>query len=278
MIRIHYLFIFLSTAQLIGTPCVVWDLGYTLVRPSTSFLKDFIGTGDYLFYTIFDGGSSDDLQKKTFALLESLEGCQSGEYIACTHTGIPMPQVLISWQSGKRSGEEILSEALACAEQWYTDGLFSSGREYRLVKSALHIMLDPAILAQSMKPIKKMVKLMKKLDAAGIEQYILSNWDPLSFEKLSNSSVCSEVFELVPPSRRMISGTCGITKPHTTIYQQFCTTHEKLPEECIIIDDQSENCATAESLGMKVITVDYKKKNYREITDQLEALGLLERE
>lgn len=275
MIRIHHFFILLSAAQLVAAPCVVWDLGYTLVRPSTSVLKDFIGTGDYIFYTIFDGGSSEDLQKKVFEILESLEGCQSGDYIACTHTGTPMPQALISWQSGKRTGTDILDAALTCADEWYDNNLFSSGREYRLVKNALNIMLDPEILAQSMKPIKKMVKIMQKLDTAGVEQYILSNWDPISFEKLAESSKCSEIFELIPSSHRMISGACGITKPHATIYEQFCTLHEKLPEECIIIDDQKENCATAQSLGMKVLKVDSQEKNYREIKNQLEDLGLL---
>lgn len=275
MIRIHHFFILFSAVQLTAAPCVVWDLGYTLVRPSTSVLKDFIGTGDYIFYTLFDGGSSDDLQKKVFEILESLEGAQSGDYIACTHTGIPMPQALISWQSGTRTGTDILEAAQARAEEWYATDFFASGREYRLVHNALKIMLDPEILAQSMKPIKKMVKIMQKLADAGVEQYILSNWDPVSFENLTESSQCSEIFEIVPPSHRMISGACGITKPHATIYQQFCTVHEKLPEECIIIDDQAENCATAESLGMKVIRVNYREKNYREIKDQLQTFGLL---
>jgi HAD superfamily hydrolase (TIGR01509 family) len=275
VIRIHSCILLLSAASLAAAPCVVWDLGYTLVRPSNSVLKNFIGVGDYLFYTVFDGGSSDGLQEKVFSLLESLEGCQSGDYIAYTHTGIPMPQSLISWQSGTRSGIEILDEAKASAEQWYTDGLFSNSREYRLVKNALTIMLNPKILGQSMKPIKKMVKLMKKLDAAGVEQYILSNWDPASFEYLTQSDACSEIFALVPPSHRMISGHCGITKPDAAIYELFCTTHGKNPEECIIIDDQKENCTTAESLGMKVVPVNYREKNYREIKDQLEDFGLL---
>ena len=265
MKQISILFLTLASAclPLSAKDVVVWDLGYSLVRPSKSVLQSLIGVTDYLMYGIFDGRSSDELQVIVFDLLEELGGKQEGPTIVLTHTRKPMPAILVEWQTGAQSGAEILEKALTRADEWYDTGRFCSDREYRLIQNALRIMLDDKILAKSMKPIKKAMKLMHELAEAGVEQYILSNWDASSFAKLTEHSACSEIFETIPASHITISGKCSVVKPYPAIYEQFCAQHGLNPEDCIFVDDQEENCQGARAYGMQAIHL--QKKDYKAV-------------
>jgi len=58
----------------------------------------------------------------------------------------------------------------------------------------------------------------------------------------------------VPVDVAVISGEVGVAKPHPLIFKIFLERSGAKPEECIYIDDKSNNVETARSLGMKAIT------------------------
>ena len=51
----------------------------------------------------------------------------------------------------------------------------------------------------------------------------------------------------------VLSGEEGITKPNPLIFERTAQRLGLVPEECIMIDDRSENCQAANKIGMKSI-------------------------
>ena len=51
----------------------------------------------------------------------------------------------------------------------------------------------------------------------------------------------------------VISGNCGYAKPERKMYLHILRTHKLNPRNCIFIDDQAENIATAKQVGIATI-------------------------
>ncbi|MFA6065817.1 MAG: HAD-IA family hydrolase [Candidatus Babeliaceae bacterium] len=278
----NYFYILLMSAPLalFSKPTtLVFDLGYTLVKPNKQALSSEIGVIDYGGYSIFDGKDSDDMKSCVFDILSLIEGMQSCPEcdIVRADDARPFPLALVNWQCGFIKPKIIHEEALEYVEELNDLGYFVSPREYRLVINALRIMLDPETLANSMKPIRKALKLVKECaeqtDENGeplYELYILSNWDPTSFEIFTRSEKMQELLSYFKPENIVISGRINKIKPHKDIYQYLLSTYKIKPQECIFIDDQEENILGAQSCGITAIQL--QDKNYKKLREELEEL------
>ncbi len=260
---------------------IIFDLGYTLVKPDKTKLTNEMSIGDFTMYMFFDGGNPDTLLEKVFDVLSLIAGSQetSLEDIVYSDSDLPMPQVMVEWQLGSRDPHDILEDALLFADELKEFGYFASAREYRLVKQALRIMLEPDILAGNIKPIKKGLKLLREcaqeVDEHGNplhELYILSNWDPASFDLLQESEKLEELFSYFKPENIFVSGKINKIKPHKNSYEYVLSKikaqhPDAKPEDCIFIDDRAENIEAAKKCKIRAIHLD--NKNYKKVREAL---------
>lgn len=63
----------------------------------------------------------------------------------------------------------------------------------------------------------------------------------------------------------------GLRKPEEGIYRLALETTQKLPEECVFIDDRALNLESARALGMHVIEM----QNAAQLREELKALGIV---
>ena len=268
-------------SPILQAEAIFFDLGYVLCEPDKMGLSNEIGALDYISYSFWEGKSSDDLRICMFDIL-SLMGTQEGdeENLVCTDTGYPFPAILVDWQCGTVTGKEIYDEALGYLEELKALKYFSSKCEYRLVKNSLRIMLDPAILANNMKTINKGLKLVHELSEMVDDQgnpihelYILSNFDPDSFEILYNHKDNQKLFGYFKPGNIVVSGKIGLAKPHRDIFEYLFKTYNLKAENCILIDDQKENINAARKCGIK--SFHCKNMQYKKLREQLKDAKIL---
>jgi len=93
-----------------------------------------------------------------------------------------------------------------------------------------------------------MLQLVKDVKTAGYPTYGLTNW---SWEKLPGVIEQYEILQLI--DHIVCSGKEKTIKPFPEIYQILLTRYGLKPEECVFIDDNAANLATAASLGIHTI-------------------------
>ncbi len=185
------------TCSITHPKALFWDLGYTLFEADYSKLAMEMGGLEYLWYSIWDGRNSDDLKHAVLATL-AVSGLQEGdeEIMVRDNGGNIASMLFVEWQLGFKTSDEVLQEALENAQKLHEKDFYHCDREYRLVKKALNCMFEPDLLARSMTPIKKHVKLLKACSEEVNEDgnpchqlFVFSNWDPESFDKLKTSNM-----------------------------------------------------------------------------------------
>lgn len=91
--------------------------------------------------------------------------------------------------------------------------------------------------------------LMEELRARGYQIHAITNWSAETWpEGVRRHPRLGTSFGTV-----VVSGEAGMLKPDPAIYLLFCDRAGLAPEDCLFIDDKPENCAAAESIGMKSI-------------------------
>ncbi len=97
-------------------------------------------------------------------------------------------------------------------------------------------------------PIDGTVALMSRLKEAGYEVHALSNWS-------------AETFPIVRPhfefldwfGEIVLSGEVKTIKPDPEIYRILLERIDRLPEDCIFIDDSAANISAARDLGFQAL-------------------------
>ena len=106
---------------------------------------------------------------------------------------------------------------------------------------------------------------VKYLKSKGYHVYILSNYssymlDHTKKELTFRREMDGEVFSCYAKQ----------LKPDAEIYQIILNKYQLKPEECVFIDDRSENCRGAQEQGIHTICF----KDFKQVTADLEKLGV----
>lgn len=265
MITISKLFMIsmLLTCLQTQSKTIIWDIGCVLFAPSSLRLAPYM-IADYPLYRLLEGKNTTAIKMKAFELLERLEGKQNTKEktIIKDATNTPLPSLFVTYQLGLTSSKSILEKALSYADKCAQEHFFSSDRECRLVKNALCCMFDPQILAQAMRPIDKTIEILKACKAEGHRLCILSNFDIETFTILYTSEHGREIFDYFDKENIFISGVIQKIKPHQDCFEHLLSTLNINPTECIFIDDQQENRAAAENLGIMAFDADENLYNH----------------
>ncbi len=164
------------------------------------------------------------------------------------HHGYRIPQLMCDWLKGACPPHEVLQKIEQHAH------LFDNWFEKMLVQSVAQAIFVPENFAATRYLVPQGVEFVKACKAAGHQLYILSNWDPASFDLMLE--LYPEFFDLFEGI--LISGDIGLLKPNPEIFHEFLKRFDLEKDDCVFIDDLMENIIAAQKLGIS--SIHYKKK------------------
>lgn len=107
---------------------------------------------------------------------------------------------------------------------------------------------------------KKNTELVKRLKAAGIGVYYLSNTNEHAFEFMTSTY---EVFSYMDGG--IASYLDGVIKPNADIFELFLSRYGKKADECVFVDDMPQNVDGAKAVGLHGIVL----KNIDDLENEL---------
>lgn len=251
---------------------IIFDLGGVLLDTSYLGMVRHIGIKQILCYTLFEQKNPKNLLFKILGHLEKQFNIPKNIVAiqACDQNGNNLPQIFVEWQKGTISSSEILqaTEKMLLEEPH----LFSSAIECETARAIMQSIFNPDIFVQEQKIIRGSLKLVKKCIKKGHKVYVLSNWDPESFSIIRKKyHMLFDCFNGI-----VVSGNVGMVKPDPEIFQYLLEKYNLNPQECVFIDDQSENVAAARNAGICAIRCTRKwngKPNIKRIKKKLKTIG-----
>jgi putative hydrolase of the HAD superfamily len=113
----------------------------------------------------------------------------------------------------------------------------------RLGLDEAHDLIDS--MFRGMLPEPDMVNAVRAARRAGARTGLISNsWSTDHYDR----DLLAQLFDAV-----VISGEVGVHKPEPEIYLIACERLDVEPAACLFVDDLRENCAGAETVGMRAI-------------------------
>jgi FMN phosphatase YigB (HAD superfamily) len=258
---------------------LLWDLGNTLLKIDAFSIARRLGLIDMLLYPVLDFKHPKQAYEQLFRVLNTIK-VNGKEPCQATAQGKPLPPIVCKWLAGELTPEQIDEYLKTPLIERMPEGFFNSKREARLAESLLRTLTNPKAIGSSLKIINEGIDLLKECaeqyDKQGKQRhalFILSNWDPYSFDYVLNQMHLKKLFEYFHKSNLIISGDIGHVKPHASIYEYVLETYNLNPADTILIDDQEENIKGAQEHGMKGILLN--NGNYDEVREKLIEYGIL---
>jgi 2-haloacid dehalogenase len=93
--------------------------------------------------------------------------------------------------------------------------------------------------------IEESVELMKRLRAAGVPLYAITNFSRAKFDRTAKRFPVLQEFDGI-----VVSADEGLVKPDPKIFELFLKRFSLAPEGCLFIDDSAANVQSARKLGM----------------------------
>lgn len=178
------------------------------------------------------------------------------------------PSCIAASHLGLITLEQAQTQLSAQVRELLDEGYIKSKLEMNIMKRFADLLVDTKTKTSIMRPNDALIHLIKKIhQERGTTSYILSNLDIGTYEYLRTSY--PGIFALFKDS--VISAEIGMMKPSKDIYEYILKTHNLAPHNCLFIDDQQENIASAQELGITSILY----KNTRSLKRQLAMLELL---
>ncbi len=243
-----------STQQKVHT--LIWDLGGVITGVSWARYASCIGLQTFLSYMAFDWRLPHYACKvRSFEVLERviLPGSVSCPHGPCLPHGVAMPPVMVAYQAGFLSREQILPLVYDATDTLSKESFFSSSYEKTLIIRTIEEMFNPEALIFSNYFFSEGVELIQSLASQTFEDgtrryklYVLSNWEPISFQTLCKAFPwLFSCFDGI-----VVSGLVGMMKPSLDLFEYIIKTYGIDKATAIFIDDQEENIKAAQSYGI----------------------------
>jgi len=188
------------------------------------------------------------------AAFKILEKIPSPSTNSVFYQGCALPPILVDWQKGIYSNQEILKIIQNYLEQVYKKKEIRSS-DYRLLQALCNILFIPEKLIATRMARSKTSMLLSKLSEYAakndITLYILSNWDKESFPFIKQKF--TSIFAHFKPENIMISAHVGLVKPEPTLFELFLKTYALEPAECLFIDDEEANIKSAQACQIQTL-------------------------
>ncbi len=235
----------------------IFDIGGVLI--DTDKIKSFsaLGYTSVLNYFIHLRRGPGAIKDKFYEVLHRVAKANKinqrpGKTIIRDDTGKPLPRLMCLWLKGAMTCQQLRTMILECINN--NPNWFDHPAEQQVVRNLVTMVFTPEEFIKTRKFHKKGIEFVKKCKREGHQVYILSNWDPESFELLKKQR--PEFFALFDGI--VISGNAGSCKPSKKIYKTLLKKYNLNPRDCWFIDDQKENIVAARK--HKICSIWCKKK------------------
>ncbi|NBV40643.1 hypothetical protein EBR77_02255 [bacterium] len=245
---------------------IIFDLDGVLLTTNTVKSLQTLGIENVLYY-FWNTGKTPNKQD----LLQLLTQAPAISTENMFHNNQPVPQIMVDWQTGRQSNEQILTSTLQYLDIQKEKGDVTLA-QHCILKNLCKLMFTPHILASTRMMIPQALDFITMVaqyaQEHGIKLYICSNWDPASIELIKQDF--KELFSFFPQEHIFISGKIGALKPHPAIFEHIIKTHHLNPDECLFIDDEATNVISAQALGINTIHMSTNK--YIDLITQMNAI------
>ena len=248
---------------------IIFDLGNVLINTDSIAVFKTLGIKNVICYMFLMRYLTPKTMKtklhcKLYEILNKEEIAKKLRIKSCNKyydvkdpNGSILPTIMCAWLEGTIPCEKIkiiTSQTIDMHPEWFT-----CRAEQCIVQSLTQLIFTPEKFSRVMKFNANAIKFVKECKAKGHQVYILSNWDKESFSLLQKKY--SDTFALFDGI--IVSGEHRCTKPNKEIYTKLLEQYKLKPRECVFIDDQLENLATARKLGIFAIHCKQNKKLFR---------------
>lgn len=228
---------------------IIFDVDGVLLTTNTRKATLSLGIFNILQYLIFTQSTPSKA-----SLFQALYPIPALSTAYSEHEGKPMPQIMLDWQTGLQTNEQLLTLCLDNFDKQYASGKISTA-QMNIFKAMAKLMFDTPIYIESKMAIPLNVLALQTIaeyaQKHDIKLFILSNWDkeslPLVKEKFP------EIFSHFKAEHIIISGNVGLVKPHPNMFNHLLASHNLQAEECVFIDDEAANINAAQALGFKTV-------------------------
>ena len=231
------------------TKAIIFDLDGVLLTTNQRKAISSLGILNLLQYLIFTQSTPSKA-----ALFQALYPIPALSTAYSEHEGQRMPQIMLDWQTGLQTNEQLLATCFHHFEQQFALGKISSA-QMNTFKAMTSLMFDTNIYTESKMVITLNIQALQTIanyaQKHEIELYILSNWDKESLPLVK--AKFPEIFSHFKDENIMISGNVGLVKPNPKFFKHMLKTHHLKAKECLFIDDEAANIQTAQDVGMKTI-------------------------
>lgn len=240
---------------------IICDLGGVFIDTNTTAAFWHIGPLNYAHYIVTSWPKTRPTKKALFDTLHAIKPRHTQEIEAKDEAGMLLPQLMCDWLKGTHSCEEIIDTITQTYSEQHH--LFMSHSERRILHSIAHMIFTPEHMIKTRMLYPSGVDFLLTCKEQGHKLYLLSNWDPASFELLKERF--ADFFDLFDGI--LISGECGLIKPDPAIYKLLMKTFKLKPKDCIFIDDQLDNVVAAQKLHIHGILCPKQKGIFNSIPD-----------
>lgn len=274
-LRSLLLFFLLTLQGLTQSANIIFDLDGVLMHKSNLSFMWQVGLSNIVgFYNPFG------LDQTLLKFLDHVEP-HSFDTPYVIHNKTVLPKLMCDWQCGLKTTAEIRA-ILADAFIKKAD-FFSTRWELNIIEASTSIIFSPEKFSKTIIPIKAGIKLLKKcykqVDDLGNrinKIFILSNFDPETFEYLRTNKKLKKMFSLCDGVA--ISGHAHCMKPQPEIFHYLFSQYSINPDEelTVFIDDQEANIESARNLRkQRLYPLLCKNLDYKPIEKALNELGIL---
>lgn len=236
-------FLIISCAQRSSTyDAVIFDLGGVLIKTNPTTTLWEIGPLKMLLYAS-TGHNPLDCRKTLMDLLSSIEIQHPNQIDTYDEDHNKLPQVMCDWLKGHKTNEEMITMATTAAQAYP----FKNVLEKEIALKIARILFTPELLIKTREITKGAIELVRYCKEHGKKVFVLSNWDPQSYAYMEQKY--PQLFELF--DGQIVSGQVGLLKPDPAIYTLLLNAFNFKAKDCFFIDDQPENVAAANTVGIK---------------------------
>jgi len=259
-----YLHTFLQPGNIIPTADkavnknIIFDLDGVLC--TTNNLQAFYEIGIETTLSFITQEWTTPSQAQLFAALQDVPA--STTYDAY-YEGVRLPQIMVDWQCGSQKLETIQKSMVE-----HIKNSQATDVEKKLLIQTVLMMTEPKKFIATRRAMLEGVQLLHELKEKGYHLYVLSNWDPNSFDLMQQQFPEIFMYNQKPMfDGIMTSGQVGILKPDQAIFTQCLEKFNLQADTTIFIDDTTENILAAQMAGL--IALHCKNKNIMNIRKQL---------
>lgn len=166
------------------------------------------------------------------------------------------------------SGAEIVERIKQAVDEGTHDDFFTTIQEKNLIRYGAELVLVPSDLVYITALDVDGFEFVKKCKKNGLRLFILSNWDPASFELVRKKF--PELFAMFDESDIIIPAKIGFIKPQAHAFEYFTRNLQGDAAQLFFVDDSAANVAAAQQCGITSV----RHHNWGQTEQELVGKGL----